>query len=154
LPESQINNLFNGLLLILLLLASGKSFDLLTSASPEHPTDTKTNVILFSAANYVSGAIMELVSHPLAVIPDVILDPAGLSHEQWWECGDCSLIHVHEDLSAECLVSHRGQEGRDIHLLCLSARGGSLLLCLLNQLVSHLLWQVRQEFWVVTQISR
>jgi hypothetical protein len=154
LSESEINNLFNGLLLILLLLLlSGEPFDLLTAASPEHP-DSETHVLLVSAAHYVSGAIMKLVPHPLAVIPDVLLDAAGLRHQQGRECGDRGLIHVHEDLSAECLVRHRGQEGRHIHLLGLSPRRRSLLLRLLDKLVSHLLWQVRQEFRVVTQISR
>jgi hypothetical protein len=154
LSESEINNLFNGLLLILLLLLlSGEPFDLLTAASPEHP-DPETHVLLVSAAHYVSGAIMKLVPHPLAVIPDVLLDAAGLRHQQGRECGDRGLIHVHEDLSAECLVRHRGQEGRHIHLLGLSPRRRSLLLRLLDKLVSHLLWQVRQEFRVVTQISR
>ena len=154
LSESEIYNLFNGLLLILLLLLlSGEPFDLLTAASPEHP-DPETHVLLVSAAHYVSGAIMKLVPHPLAVIPDVLLDAAGLRHQQGRECGDRGLIHVHEDLSAECLVRHRGQEGRHIHLLGLSPRRRSLLLRLLDKLVSHLLWQVRQKFRVVTQISR
>ena len=66
--------------MIVLLLLSRKSFHLLTSASTEHATDTKTKVILLSAANDVSGAFLELISHPLTVISDVLLDPAGLSH--------------------------------------------------------------------------
>ena len=118
-------------MIMLLLLLSRKSFYLLTSASSEHPSDTKTEFILFSAAYDVSGTLLELISHPLTIISDVILDPAGLSHEQGWQCVNCGLIHIHEDLSAECLVSHRSQERSDIHLLCLSARRSSLLLGLL-----------------------
>ena len=67
--------------MILLLLLSRKSFYLLTSASTEHSTDTKPKIILFSAANDVSGTFLELISHPLTIISDVILDPTGLSHE-------------------------------------------------------------------------
>ena len=67
--------------MILLLLLSRKSFYLLTSASSEHPTGTKTKIILFGAADDVPGTLLELISHPLTIISDIILDPSGLSHE-------------------------------------------------------------------------